>query len=120
MPFDAGVFLVRAYPDRDDPGRHISRIDFYIKPDLDGLDDKLTEFLSDIAHNFAEIIRDEDYVMGASQQAAANGGSLEFVLFGRNEPTLHHYHNTYRAMLGEEPLPLLADDTAAHQIRLGS
>ncbi len=120
MPFDAGVFLVRAYPDRNDPGRHITRIDFYIKPDLDGLDDKVTEFLADIAHNFAEIIRDEDYVMSASQQAAANGGSLESVLFGRNEPTLHHYHNTYRAMLGAEPLPLLADDTAAHQIRLGS
>jgi hypothetical protein len=51
--------------------------------------------------------------MGASQQAAANGGSLEFTLFGRNEPTLHHYHNTYRTMLGEEPLPLLADAAAA-------
>jgi phenylpropionate dioxygenase-like ring-hydroxylating dioxygenase large terminal subunit len=113
MPFDAGVFLVRAYPDRNDPGRHISRIDFYIKPDLEGLDENITDFLADIAHNFAEIIRDEDYVMGASQQAAANGGALKFAIFGRNEPTLHHYHNTYRAMLGEEPLPLLADEHAA-------
>ena len=120
MPFDAGVFLVRAYPDRNDPGRHISRIDFYVKPDLDGLDEKVTEFLSDIAHNFAEIIRDEDYVMAASQQASANGGSLESVLFGRNEPTLHHYHNTYRTMLGAEPLPLLADDTVTPAVRVSS
>jgi hypothetical protein len=107
MPFDAGVFLVRAYPDRTDPGRHLSRIDFYIKPDLDGLDEKVVDFLSDIAHNFAEIIRDEDYVLAASQQTAANGGSLATVVFGRNEPTLHHFHNTYRAKLGEALLPLL-------------
>lgn len=110
MPFDAGVFLVRAYPHSDDPGRHLSRIDFYLKPDLAGLDDKLAEFLADIAHNFAEIIRDEDYVMAASQQVAANGRALDHVVFGRNEPTLHHYHNTYRRMLGQDPLPLLADD----------
>jgi hypothetical protein len=31
------------------------------------------------------------------------------VVFGRNEPALHHYHNTYRAALGMEPLPLLSD-----------
>ena len=120
MPFDAGVFLVRTYPDRDDPGRHLSRIDFYVKPDLEGLDDKVLEFISDIAHNFAEIIRDEDYVMSASQQAAANGGSLEFVLFGRNEPTLHHYHNTYRAMLGAEPSPRSSRRHCRHQIRLAA
>ena len=29
------------------------------------------------------------------------------VSFGRNEPALHHYHNTYREALGMEPLPLL-------------
>ena len=111
MPFDAGVFLVRTYPDRGDPGRHLSRIDFYVKPGLDSGDPAVTEFISNIAHNFANIIRDEDYVMGASQQSAANGRSLEYVIFGRNEPTLHHYHNTYRVMRGEDPLALL-DETA--------
>jgi hypothetical protein len=39
---------------------------------------------------------------------AANGGSLDSVIFGRNEPTLHHYHNTYRTRLGLEALALLA------------
>jgi hypothetical protein len=111
MPFDAGVFLVRAYPDRIDPGRHLSRIDFYVKPGLNSDDPAVSEFMSNVAHNFAEIIRDEDYVMGASQQAAANAGSLEYVIFGRNEPALHHYHNTYRTMLGEEPLTLLDEQT---------
>ena len=111
MPFDAGVFLVRAYPDRSDPGRHLSRIDFYVKPGLDSQDPAVTEFISNIAHNFAGIIRDEDYVMSASQQSAANARSLEYVIFGRNEPALHHYHNTYRAMRGDDRLALLDEQT---------
>ncbi len=113
MPFDAGVFLVRAYPDRKDPGRHLSRIDFYVRPEYQGGDEKLTEFMSDIAHNFAEIIRDEDYGMGASQQAAASSGALDHVVFGRNEPVLHHYHNTYRAQLGEPLLEMLDEGAVA-------
>ena len=115
MPFFAGCFLVRAYPDRRDPGRHVSRIDFYMKPGLDQDNPEVTEFMANIAHHFAEIIRDEDYVMGASQQTAANAGSLDHIVFGRNEPTLHHYHNTYRAMLGIDPLPLLDAAMATRQ-----
>jgi phenylpropionate dioxygenase-like ring-hydroxylating dioxygenase large terminal subunit len=113
MPFDAGVFLVRTYPDRSDPGRHLSRIDFYVKPDLSSDDPAVTEFISNIAHTFANIIRDEDYVMSASQQSGANGRSLEYVIFGRNEPALHHYHNTYRVMRGEDPLELLDEAAVA-------
>ena len=110
MPFDAGVFLVRAYPDRTNPGRHISRIDFYIKPDLDGLNPEVHEFMADVAHNFAEIIRDEDYVMAASQQAAFAANAVDHVIFGRNEPTLHHYHNTYRRKLGQDLIELLDEE----------
>ena len=108
LPFEAGCFLVRAYPDRNDPGRHLSRIAFYRKPGVEVEQPELVEFLSDVAHRFAEIIRDEDYVMAASQQATANAGALDYIVLGRNEPTLHHYHNTYRAMLGMDLLPLLA------------
>lgn len=108
MPFNGGCFLVRMFPDRADPGRHISRVTFYFRPDA--LDDPETrEFMTFIGNRFAEIIRDEDYVMSALQQTSANSGALEHVIFGRNEPTLHHYHNTYRRWLGEKPLPLLAD-----------
>ena len=34
-------------------------------------------------------------------------GDLPELIFGRNEPALHHYHNTYREALGMEPLPLI-------------
>jgi len=32
---------------------------------------------------------------------------LNFLTFGRNEPALHHYHNTYREALGLQKLPIL-------------
>ncbi len=104
MPFSAGCFLVRAYPDADDPGRHTSRIDFYMKSQLKNATgaegEAIADFIATIAQNFAEIIRDEDYVMGESQQRAANAGALDEIIFGRNEPALHHYHATYAAKLG--------------------
>ena len=33
-------------------------------------------------------------------------GSLDYLTFGKNEPALHHYHNTYREALGLQSLPL--------------
>jgi phenylpropionate dioxygenase-like ring-hydroxylating dioxygenase large terminal subunit len=107
LPFDAGCFLVRAYPDRNDPGRHVSRVSFYLKPTLAAMGDEMTAFAADIAEKFAHVIRDEDYAMASSQQTAANSGAMQHVIFGRNEPALHHYHNTYLALLGLEQLPLL-------------
>ena len=54
-----------------------------------------------------EIIRDEDYAVAATSQLGAESGLQDSMLFGRNEPALHHYHNTYREALGMEPLPLI-------------
>ena len=74
--------------------------------------------MADVAHHIAHIIRDEVYVMAASQQAAATAGSLPHVLFGCNEPALHHYHDTYANRLGLERPPLLdAADVAAAMAR---
>ncbi|MEY3167899.1 MAG: hypothetical protein RLZZ343_1702, partial [Actinomycetota bacterium] len=104
MPFEAGVYLVRTYPDRANPGRHISRINFYVDPDIDQTNPGIKEYLDFQTQGFAGVIRDEDYVMGASQQITANAAAIPFILFGRNEPALHHYHQTFRKMLGQEPL----------------
>ena len=115
LPFDAGCFLVRAYPDRNDPGRHVSRVSFYLKPALAAMGDEITAFAADIAEKFSHVIRDEDYAMATSQQTAANSGAMSHVIFGRNEPALHHYHNTYLALLGLEQLPLL-DEAAVTSV----
>lgn len=106
MPSDAGLYLVRAYPHPVEPGRHTSQINFYLWPDA-AADAAMSEVLGEIARGFGEIIRDEDYVASAGQQRTAESGAVEYSVFGRNEPALHHYHNTYRAALGEELLPLL-------------
>ena len=112
MPFRFGCFLVRAYPSPGEPGRHTWRIDFYLKPEIaetEGQEARdASEYLGNIAQGFAQIIRDEDYVMSASQQTSANAGALKHIIFGRNEPALHHYHNTYARKLGREVAPLLS------------
>ncbi|MEM7275241.1 MAG: aromatic ring-hydroxylating dioxygenase subunit alpha [Actinomycetota bacterium] len=104
MPGYHGCYLVRAYPIPGQPGNHVSRINFYTGAEIDP---EYDDGLRSVAAGFAEIIRDEDYVMSASQQRTAASGALKHVVFGRNEPALHHYHNTYRTRLGMEPLPLV-------------
>lgn len=102
IPNHYGLQLVRAYPVPGQPGLHVSQITFYLRPDFPD-----SEAAQHIATNFAEVIRDEDYHVAAGSQTAANSGLIDHVIFGRNEPALHHYHNTYRQALGMEPLPLL-------------
>ncbi len=102
VPF--GVVLVRAYPDPSDPARSISRLSFYSRPEP--LETQRDE-IETIFQSFADIVRDEDYAVAARAQLGADSGLQEYVLFGRNEPALHHYHNTYRGALGMEPLELI-------------
>lgn len=97
-----GLQLVRAYPVPGEPGRHVSRVNFYLRP---GAAEEREAV--EIATAFAEIIRDEDYRAASTSQAAADSGAIDHLLFGRNEPALHHYHNTFREALGLTPLPLL-------------
>ena len=59
--------------------------------------------------NFVDVIRDEDYMAAARSQRGADSGMIDYSIFGRNEPALHHYHNTYREALDMEPLPLLQE-----------
>ena len=104
MPTYDGLFLVRAYPVHGEPGRHVSRVSFYTRrPIADVTDDE-----RGMASGFAGVIRDEDYAMSASQQANCEARALEYSVFGRNEPALHHYHNPYRQLRGMDPLPLLS------------
>jgi hypothetical protein len=67
------------------------------------------EVIANIMQNFCDVIRDEDYTVASRSQVGADSGLIDHLLFGRNEPALHHYHNTFRAELGLEPLPLITD-----------
>jgi phenylpropionate dioxygenase-like ring-hydroxylating dioxygenase large terminal subunit len=101
--FRRSIVSVSIYPDPNDPGRAISRVGFYGRREaLEREGDELRQLVT----NFGFVIRDEDFAMGARQQLGAASGAHEHVVFGRNEPALHHYHNTYREALGMPRLPL--------------
>jgi nitrite reductase/ring-hydroxylating ferredoxin subunit len=99
-----GVTLVRVYPDGDNPHHSRSKISFYHHPDVLAVDPEAATYA---ARTFGEIIRDEDYAAAARTHQGACSGAIDHFVFGRNEPPLHHYHQTYREALGMEPLPLI-------------
>ena len=129
-----GINLVKIYPDGVNPGRSITRSSHYfsdyvleqakeaerIKVDGNNVYDRKsregqasTFSIEATMEVFDSTIEQEDYRMGELAQASAENGGLEFVIFGRNEPALHHYHNTYRDALGLPPLEPLVPPLAA-------
>ena len=109
-----GPTLVRVYPDGANPRQSHSQIDFYLDPLIQQamLDPEMAERYGDVAERmqgFADVIRDEDYVAAALAHLGAESGAQEYVTFGRNEPALHHYHNTYREALGMPALEVISN-----------
>ena len=99
-----GILLFRTYPKQGDPTRSLSHVGFYARP---AMVEDFGEMIEQVAQTLADVIRDEDYAVAARSQLGADAGIPEFNVFGRNEPALHHYHNTYRKALGMEELELL-------------
>ncbi len=100
-----GPTLVRVYPSGANPHDSFSRISFYLHQNVveessrpDGR--AVYESIEARMDGFASVIEQEDYVAAASSHLGARSGAQEFLIFGRNEPALHHYHNTYRRALG--------------------
>ena len=115
----ASTTLIRIYPSNNNPGQSVTRIGFYYAPEIaEEANDLETDAANNDAYDFSEgraslsaalevfksTVENEDYVMGEMQQKAAESGLLKEIIFGRNEPALHHFHNNYREALGE---PLL-------------
>jgi len=116
--------LVKVYPAADNPGRSRSQIfAYYSQEMLDQAEAVRTEdelkvsaaTVYDIEKRgppsfestmevFSSTIEKEDYLMGELQQKSAQNGLLTHVMFGRNEPPLHHFHSTFREVLGLKPL----------------
>ncbi len=117
--------LIRIYPDANNPGRSTTRISFYFTPevaemaaaqDAEGFSpEEVYDFearsqsergasLEASFEVFRSTVEQEDYVMGEMQQRAAQSGQLKEIIFGRNEPALHHFHRNYREALNQPPL----------------
>ncbi|MEN9726133.1 MAG: anthranilate 1,2-dioxygenase large subunit [Pseudomonadota bacterium] len=117
--------LAKIYPDAQRVGQSLTRVSHYGLPHIasqlanSDAAQKLSgenvyaadmakpvEFsLEASAELFLSTVEHEDYAMGVKTQAAANSGLIKEFVFGRNEPALHHFHNNYREMLGQGPLP---------------
>ena len=121
----AGMVLVaRIYPDPKDVCRSITKVSHFATPQMAAqlaAAERTTQVngenlysadtsaamqfdVSATVELFISTVEHEDYLMGEKTQLAASSGKLEHFLFGRNEPALHHFHNNYRAVLGEPPL----------------
>ena len=101
---DHRIAVVRVYPDPKDPGRSISQVSYYFDKRVLAENPEMALMFS---QGFTNVVAAEDYATGETTQTALASGMVETVLFGRNEPPLHHYHNTFRTALGLEPIPFL-------------
>jgi phenylpropionate dioxygenase-like ring-hydroxylating dioxygenase large terminal subunit len=119
------ISLVRIYPDRENPGRSVSRVSIYLTPaahaEATALDEDARKqaventykydgearspSLESSLEVFTSTIEYEDYVMGEYQQQAAESGLAGEAIFGRNEPVLHHFHRSFREALGLPHFP---------------
>ena len=102
----SAVDVLRMFPDGDDPGKSRTTHSFYVVP-------KAREYYEESPDGYAErfaafnhVVENEDYWVAASVQANAASGVQTHILFGRNEPGLHHYHNAHRRGLQRPLLPL--------------
>ena len=121
------VSIAKIYPDPKEPGRSATRILYYFSQEFMDLvsnpDDSTRVVTSETAYDaennsaenvvlvpdaimelFDSTVEHEDYLMGKHQQVAAESGEIDHVIFARNEPALHHFHNHFREALGMPPL----------------
>jgi Ring hydroxylating alpha subunit (catalytic domain) len=107
-----GPILVRIYPERADPHHSHTCIGFYTEPEFATAPPhsptrEHDEQVQARMQGFADVIQHEDYRAAASSHIGITSGAQPYLIFGRNEPALHHYHDTYRAALGLAPLETL-------------
>ena len=115
--------VIKIYPDGANPGRSITRVGhYYSQAAIDNAQENseridatnvydvearqgVRAFSIEATYEiFDSTIEQEDYRMGETTQQAAQSGLIDYVMFGRNEPALHHYHNTFRSALNMPPM----------------
>ena len=90
------IEIWRAFPGRDDPSRCEVEMTIY-KPAETTRPDSYWEKNRDIA---IRTVMDEDFPLGERMQIGFESGATEEVIYGRNEPSLVHFHRSIRNALG--------------------
>jgi phenylpropionate dioxygenase-like ring-hydroxylating dioxygenase large terminal subunit len=86
----------RAFPGRDDPSHCDVEMTIY-KPKETEKPDSHWEKNRDIA---IRTVMEEDFPLGERMQMGFESGAAEEVIYGRNEPSLVHFHTSIRNALG--------------------
>jgi phenylpropionate dioxygenase-like ring-hydroxylating dioxygenase large terminal subunit len=90
------IEIWRAFPGRDDPGHCDVEMTIY-KPEKSERSDAYWEKNRSIA---IRTVMEEDFPLGERMQIGFESGATEEVIYGRNEPSLVHFHTSIRSALG--------------------
>ena len=90
------IEIWRAFPGRDDPGQCDVEMTIY-KPEQTERSDAYWEKNRSIA---IRTVMEEDFPLGERMQIGFESGATEEVIYGRNEPSLVHFHTSLRSALG--------------------
>ncbi len=90
------IEIWRAFPGRDDAGRCDVEMTIY-KPADSERPDSYWEKNRDIA---IRTVMEEDFPLGERMQIGFESGGTDEVIYGRNEPSLVHFHSSIRNALG--------------------
>jgi phenylpropionate dioxygenase-like ring-hydroxylating dioxygenase large terminal subunit len=90
------IEIWRAFPGRDNPSHCEVEMTIY-RPEVTDKPDAYWEKNRDIA---IRTVMEEDFPLGERMQIGFESGVTEEVIYGRNEPSLVHFHSSIRAALG--------------------
>lgn len=92
------VETYRIFPDGDSPDRAVVVQSVYL--DGEPTSEREKERAGRIVEELNAVILEEDFEAAERAQAGLSSGLLPGVVYGRNEPALHHYRRAFRAALG--------------------
>lgn len=93
-----GVTLFRIFPDRS-ASESVTHVSFY--PRTVPQSDEERAYYQMSFERTCDVIDNEDYAQAETMQLNFESGGLNEIVFGRNEPALHHYHSTYAKALSQ-------------------
>ena len=85
----------RAFPDRDDSSRCEVELALYVPADTD----KPAAYWEKNRDIAIRTVMEEDFPLGERMQIGFESGGTEEVIYGRNEPSLVHFHTSIRKAL---------------------
>ena len=88
----------RGYPDGDDPNRAKMHLSLYA-PEAPATESAVRHWRNNM-DLLKRVVNEEDFTLGEKMQMGFHSPAQEHVTFGRNEPSLAHFHGSLDSALG--------------------